>query len=65
MSVFRSDKASIACFPFPDGTPLIVLGTDTIFFFSSLQQHNHILVVIKVFTNRKRSKSNISLMLSC
>lgn len=32
MSVFRSDKASIACFPFPDGTPLIVLGTDTIFF---------------------------------
>lgn len=65
MSVFRSDKASIACFPFPDGTPLIVLGTDTIFFFNSLQKHNHILVVIKVFTNRKRSKSNISLMLSC
>lgn len=65
MSVFRSDKASIACFPFPDGTPLIVLGTDTIFFFSSLQKHNHILVVIKVFTNRKRSKSNISLMLLC
>lgn len=64
MSVFRSDKASIACFPFPDGTPLIVLGTDTIIFFSSLQKHNHILVVIKVFTDRKRSKSNISLMLS-
>lgn len=64
MSVFRSDKESTACLPFPDGTPLIVLGTDTIFF-SSLQKHNHILVVIKVFTNRKRSKSNISLMLSC